>query len=408
MNKRLNAVKSRSSLSIHLCTILCFVCTYIYPELMHFLCSVTKTYKYMYACALPVCHKHAGKSMYADHCEALQLAVEYTREKTDDPEFSLGIDPYADVSTLSQKKATPNHSNKSRTPHNGSHVKRSGMCSSTGPKSRPKSTASLSTSRKGRNSRVVDSIANSPILADDPEHSSESVKLESSKRKRSRDSSNTEGNEGTTAEVKRQRTTTDESKHPSIEEKEENGGGGGVSGKEVVSRKLNFNDEWAMDGEDTAGSTQEGPPHSILPDPSQEGPPRSIPPDSIQEGPSTCKEQGPPDSSPVSEAGHQPSSVCEGTLSNGLPSELSGVEGESTMPVEGDKEEEQRQRGAEREGTGGLPCSRMSGSEDGEDDVMSVEADEGSGGGLSDSDDDSMPTFSCKVTEDLKCKLKII
>ena len=302
----------------------------------------------MYACALPVCHKHVGKSMYADYCEALQLAVEYTREKNGDPEFSLGIDPYADVSTLSQKKATPNHSNKLCTPHNGSHVKRSSIYSSTVPKSRPKSaaTASLSTSRRRRNGRVVDPIANSPIPADGPEHSHEGMKLESSKR--------------------------------------------------------------AMDGEDTAGSTQEGPPHSILPDPSQEGPPRSIPPDSIQEGPSTCKEQGPPDSSPVSEAGHQPSSVCEGTLSNGLPSELSGVEGESTMPFEGDKGEEQRQRGAEREGTGGLPCSRMSGSEDGEDDAISVKAGEGSGGGLSDSDDDSMPTFSCKVMEDVKCKLKII
>ena len=378
-----------------------------------------RTFIYIYmctctVCGLPVCHKHAGKSIYADHCEALQLAVEYVREKNGDPEFSLGIDPYADVSTLSQKKATPNHSNKSRTPHNGSHVMRSGMCSSTGKKAAkngPKSatTASLSTSRKGKNGRVIDATINSPILPDDPEYLSEGMKLESSKRKRSRDSSNTEGNEGTTAEVKRQKTSTQDDSEHSPEGKEENGGGGGVSSKEVIPRKLNFNDEWAMDGEDTctSGSIQEGPPLSIPPDSSQEGSPISIPPDSSQEGPSTCKEQGPPNSSPVSESGPQPSSVCEGTLSNGLPSVLPCVEGESTVPVEGDKGEEQRQRGAERGGTGGLPCARMSGSEDGDDNVMSVEAGEGSGGGFSDSDDDSMPTFSCKVTEDLKCKLKI-
>jgi hypothetical protein len=56
-----------------------------------------------------VCSGHAGKSVYADLCEALQLALEYMREKKGDPEFSLRIDPYADVSTLSQTKATPNH-----------------------------------------------------------------------------------------------------------------------------------------------------------------------------------------------------------------------------------------------------------------------------------------------------------
>jgi hypothetical protein len=86
------------------------------------------------------------------------------------------------------------------------------------------------------------------------------------------------------------------------------------------------------------------------------------------------------------------------------------------MPVEEGKEEEEEQRHtgvergeAERGKTGGLPCSSKSRSEDSEDDIMSAEAGEGSasGGGLSDSDDDSMPTFSCKVTEDLKCKQRL-
>lgn len=356
--------------------------------------------------------------MYADYCEALELAVEYTREKTNDPEFSLGIDPYADVSTLSQKKATPNHSDKSRTPLTSSQVKRSSMHSSTGGKaaeSQPKSvaTASLSTSKKGRNGRVVDPAANSPVLTDDPEHSNEDVKLRSSKRKRSRDSLNTEGDERATAEAKRQRTNTDESEHLSGK-KEEGGGGGGEKGKEVVPKKLNFNDEEVVDGEGASGSIQEEPPDSLQTEPpesSQEGSSthkEQGSPNSSQEGPSTCKEQGPPDSSPVSKAEHQPSSPCGGSLNNGLLSELpslDSVEGSKGEPVEGNtEEEEQRHREAERGETGGLPCSSKTRSEDDEDDVMSTEAGEGSGE-FSDSDDDSMPTFSCKVKEDLTCKL---
>lgn len=330
--------------------------------------------------------------------------MEYTREKTNDPEFSLGIDPYADVSTLSQKKITPNHSDRSRTPHTGSQVKRSSMRSSTGGKaaeSRPKSvaTVSLSTSKKGRNGRVVDPTANSPVLADDSEHSSEDMKLRSSKRKRSRDSLNTEGDERATAEAKRQRTNTDESEHLSGK-KEEGGGGGGEKGKEVVPRKLNFNDEEAIDGEGASGSIQEEPPHSI----------QKEPPDSSQEDSSTYKEQGPPDSSPVPKAERQPSSPYGGSLNNGLPSELpslDGVEGSKGEPVEGNtEEEEERHREAERGETGGLPCSSKTWSEDDEDDVMSTEVGEGSGE-FSDSDDDSMPTFSCKVKEDLTCKLTL-
>ena len=341
--------------------------------------------------------------MYADYCEALELAVEYTREKTSDPEFSLGIDPYADVSTLSQKKATPNHSDKSRTPHSGSQVKRSSMHSSTGGKtaeSEPKSvaTVSLSTSKKGKNGCVIDPTANSPVLADDPQHSSEGMKLESSKRKRSRDSLNTEGDERATAETKRQRTNADESEDLSQSGKKEEGGG--ERGKEVVPRKLDFYDDEAMDGEGASGSVQEEPPHSV----------QTEPPDSSQEGPSTCAEQGPPDSSPVSKAEHRPSSPCGGSLSNGLPSELpslDSVEDSKGEPVEGSREEEeQRHRVAERGETGGLSCSSKTRSEDDDDDVMSTEAGEGSASGeLSDSDDDSMPTFSCKVKEDLTCKL---
>ena len=349
-----------------------------------------------YVCALSVpyvCvhYKYSGKSVYADHCEALQLAVEYTRMKTSDPGFSLGIDPYADVSTLSQKKATPNHSNKSRTPHTDSKVKRSSMRSST--KSQPKS-ASLTRSKKERN---VDTTANSPTLADDPEHSSKDLKIENSRRKRSRDSLNTEGGERASAEVKRQRTSTEESEQLS-EKKQERGEGV----KEVVPRKLDFSDERAVDGEGAADSIQEGSPHST----------QTGPHDSSQRGPSTCEVQGSPDSSPVSRAEHRPCSPCGGSLTNGLPSQLpsldsvDGSRGESTMPAEEEKEEgKQRHREAEMGEAGGLPCSSKTRSEDGEEDVKSADCSEGSGGGFSDSDDDSMPTFSCKVKEDLTCKL---
>ena len=312
------------------------------------------------------------------------------REHTGDPEFSLGIDPYADVSTLSHKKSTPGP-NQSRTPRTGSQVKRSSMRSSTGgeaPKSQPKSTATTtsSTSKRGRNGRVVDAAANSPVLADAPEHSSEDKKLESSKRKRTRDSLSTEGDERAPAEAKRQRTNTEESGHLSGEKEE---GGGRERGKEVVPKKLNFNDEETMDGAGPSDLSQVSPPHSIQKNPS--------------------KEQGRPDSSPVSKAEHQPSSPCGRILSNGFPSELptldsgEGSKGESTAPVGGDMEEkEPRHMETESGEVGGLPCSSKR-SEDDESNVMSTEASEGNGG-FSDSDDDSMPTFSCKVEENLTCK----
>ena len=331
---------------------------------------------------LPAVHVHckymyAGKTMFADHCEALELAVEYMREQTGNPEFSLGIDPYADVSTLSQRKATPNHSDKSHTPRNKAAESRS-------------KSSSLTRSKRGRNGCVMDPTANSPVLADD-ERSSERMKLESSKRKRSRDSVGTEGDERATADAKRQRTNTNESEHLSGKKEERK-----ESDKDVVPRRLDFSDEGAVDGQ--------GGPASV-----HEGSPQEVPPNSSREDLSTFEAQIPHDSSPVSKAEHQPSSPRGGSLSNDLPSSelpsLDPVEaskGESIMPVEGDKGEEgQRQGEAERGEAGGLPCSSKAQLEDDEDDVISTEAGEGS---VSDSDDDSMPAIGFEVKEDLTCE----
>ena len=344
---------------------------------------------------------YAGKSVYADYCEALQLAVDYTREQTGDPEFSLGIDPYADVSTLSQKKATTNES-RTRTPRTGSQAKRSSVRSSTGgqtAKDQPKSTSGASsTSKKGRNGHIVDAAANSPVLADAPELSSEDRMLEIGKRKRNRDSLNTEGDEKAPAEAKRQRTNTGEANHLSEGKGEESGE---EKRKDIVPKKLSFDDEETKDGDSPSDLNQDtcNPTHS-----NQENPTKNI------------HEQGPPDSSPVSKAEHRPSSPCGGSLSNGLTctsdlpalDSVKGSRGESTASVGGDRgeEEEQRQRETGRGDAGGLPCSSKR-SEDSESDVMSTEAGGGSGG-FSDSDDDeSMPTCSFKVEEDLACKLDV-
>ena len=116
---------------------------------------------------------HTGKSVYADYCEALELAVDYTREQTGDPEFSLRIDRYADVGTLSQKKTTPNQSAKMYTPR---QTKRSGMHSSMATdgedtKKQPKSAATASStcaSKKDRTGRVVDTSGGVSMVADAP------------------------------------------------------------------------------------------------------------------------------------------------------------------------------------------------------------------------------------------------
>ena len=335
--------------------------------------------------------------------------MEYTREQTGDPEFSLGIDPYADVVSMNQKKATPNQSDKSRTPRTSSQAKRSGVRASTGGRTtrkRPAMTpSSFSTSKKSRNGHVIDAVAASPTLADAPEDTSEDIK--SSKRKRSRDSLSAEGEVREAAvEAKRQRTNTNERLSGEKEERV------GESGKEPVPRKLNFNEGEPVDNV----HTKEGPSDSKeggVSDSIQDGVS-----DSKQKGVSDSRLGGPSDSSPVAEAKHQPSSPCGGSLSNGhtsassLPSlgsvegsQHAPVKGESVEPLGGDKEGKRYvAEAAEKGEAGGLPYSNKR-TEDG-DDVISMEDDvSGEGGGFSDSDDDdSMPTFSCKVKEDLTCK----
>ena len=176
----------------------------------------------------PVPPLHAGKSVYADYCEALELAEDYTREQTGDPEFSLGIDRDADVSTLSQKKATPA---KMYTPR---QAKRSGMHFSMATdgedtKKQPKPVATTSstcasTCKEDRTGHVVDTSGGVPMLADAPKDVNKvmSEDITSSKRKRTRPMLST-GGDGRTA-AKRLKTNADDL----LSEKKEKG-----EGKEV-------------------------------------------------------------------------------------------------------------------------------------------------------------------------------
>ena len=203
---------------------------------------------------------HAGKSVYADYCEALELAVDYTREQTGDPEFTLGINRYADVGTLSQKKATPNQSAKIHTPR---QAKRSGMHSSMvtdgeDTKKRPKSAATASStcaSKKDRTGRVIDDSGGVPMLADTSKDANEvkSEDVTSSKRKRTRPMLSTEG-DGRAA-AKRVKTNADDP----LSEKKEKGEGKGV--KDVAPTDLDTKETKSMSrplGHSSLQNTLEG------------------------------------------------------------------------------------------------------------------------------------------------------
>lgn len=153
---------------------------------------------------------HTGKSMYGDYCEAISLALDYTRERKGDPNFLLGIVLFADVSTLSQKTATPKQSDslrRSLNSHTNSLPRKS--CSS---KSSTNSTDGKcqNAAQRRSNQETISSTSASPSLADYPRDVRDEVR--SRNRKRSRDPTATHGDDSTSSEsaVKRQRTNSDE------------------------------------------------------------------------------------------------------------------------------------------------------------------------------------------------------
>ena len=283
-----------------------------------------------------------GMSTYTDYCEALSLAVAYTREQKGDPSFSLGIDPYADVSTFKQKNMTPKSASTTKS-LSRSQTKKSGA-SSTGRKT------SSSTSKKGRNSRIVTGPTGSPALAEAPQ---DNENVRSSKRKRNRDATQSEGKDPSELEVKRQRRSCGSGNTGKVEKD---------GGKEVVPKKLNFNDD-----NDEFVRTKEGV--------SLETP-----------------------SSPVAKADHKPSSPILNGHTDRLPSlhsvKKSLVSG-SVKPG-ADKEEE-------REAAGLYSC----GSKNGRDDTSPVLSDDDDdmetkeGDTSSDSDDNSFPSCNFSVDEAL-------
>lgn len=278
-----------------------------------------------------------------------------------DPNFSLEIDPHADVGALSQRKTTPKHPNGSTKPFSSptsSQTRKSSSVSkrtsSTGGRHQK---APPSSSRKGRNSQIVGASAASPCLADALKDISENVVT--SGRKRSR--GGTDGDRKTSSDsgVKRQKIM--DSDCPSRNKAEE-------KNKEVVSRKLDFSDHEIVEK---------------LPDKS---------------GASTHSS-----SSPQAKPDGDPSSPCGGSLSNGHVSGLPSVHVEKRnspvtdlMDLATDDEKTME--------VAGLPsCHLKSGDEEkpSTDDIETETVD----GSSSDSDDDSLPKFGCDVNENLKGNL---
>ena len=354
-------------------------------------------------------HRHihciySEKSIYADFCAALELAVEYVKVTTGNPEFSLGIDPYADVVSLTHNKSATSQSEKSHTPRStSSQAKRFAAHSSTSAReparNQSKSTSKTkSVSKRDRNAHIHAAAAgSSPILADSPKPSSDDAKLKSSNRKRGVDSFGTEGEEKRTScsKPKKLKTTTDDSKE--------------MKHDEVIPRKLTFDNDETVAGEGPTGSITEDLPQSV----------RESLSHSIQEGPFHCIGNGPSNSSTISKMEHK-LSLCPGSLSNGDSSMLPSLDSVEKLKVESEnepvggngckagKEEEQSHLEVDKGAATGLLRSRMSStSESDKDDVMLTESDEGFGG-LSDSDDDSLPPVCCKVKEDMTCKMCVM
>ena len=309
--------------------------------------------------------------MYSDYCEAISLAVDYTREQKGDPDFSLGIDPFADVSTPSHKKATPKQADSSTTNSLASHSTASQTRKSTSTKNRANSTgrkrpeisSAPPASKKGGNSRTISASAASPLLSDAFKTTSEEIK--SSGRKRGRDSVATQMDDKTLSEsgVKRQRRNSDGSPSWSMEQEKSN---------EAIPRKLNFNDD------DPEGNAS-------------------------PEGDSSIKR-------PMAKTF---SSRCGGPLTNGHTNGLLSSEGKKNPPesdsiVSGLVEavtDQEKQMGVEKTEVAALP-TRSRDDNDSADDDETME-----GGGFSDSDDDSMPAFNCSVVEDLtgtQCTMETI
>ena len=305
---------------------------------------------------------YTEKTIYGDYCKALYLAVEYTKE--DDPTFSLGVDPYADVSTLSQKKATtPKQADGSRTltPRAGSHTRKSSVPTSAGSRTsssgrkRPNpSSGTSSTRRKGGNGLVVDSSASSPSLPDVPEVGS------SRKRQRNQKCEVTESCEkaaSSESEAKRHRTSSDKCLPEDILE-------GMSRDTETVPRKLEFDDDGVVEDEDNSG-------------------------------PATKEKR----KSPL---------LCEGTISNGHEGSISNGSVNSIESLnhkrvdlhvtDSVKPVTNREKEVEKVESAGL-SSHVEEESMSTDENQTTEEDD-----ISDSDDDNMPAFSCNVDEDLKGK----
>lgn len=295
--------------------------------------------------------------MYADYCEAINLAVDYTREHKRDPNFSLGIDPFADVSTLSQKKTTPKQRDVSLNSCTNSLTRKS-SCSRSSTSSTSRKLQKISsispTGMKRSNDETISSTAASPLLAHGPRDTIDAI-IKNSSRKRGRAPTATGGDDVACSEaaVKRQRANTGGSPCGSIE---------GERSIEAIPRKLDFNDE---------------------------DPERKL----LVEEHSYLKSS----TSPVAKTEQKPSPPCEASLTNGHAERLSSAHDREDSPVHvskvSDKVKEMKTEWAE---TATLPTR----SED--DDMATKDSETKESGGFSDSDDDSMPAFDCSVTEELK------
>ena len=326
----------------------------------------------LYACNC-VCFT-TETSTYKDYCEALNQAVEYTKEQKGDPDFSLGVDPFADVSTLSLKKAPPATPKSVTIKKSSSTIKRTVSSGNKYPRVRSASP----TSKRGRRSRDV---AAGAALAEVPEDRSKG-----SERKRNRDTSADHSDcvSPFESESKKQRMCRTPS--PSR-------GKGKERGEEPVPKKLCFNDD--VEGMSPSEAVSE----SLI--------------------------------SPVDRADEKPSLPCDESLTNGHTGSpfdnkdtvVNGVDtgesgtctGESVKAtangedrLKGEKEKVGEERGEdelkgekeevreERDSLADEPPP-FGGRSDDDLSTEDKEAEE-----LSDSDDDdSMPAFSCDVKEDL-------
>ena len=207
-----------------------------------------------------------------------------------------------------------------------------------------------STSKRSRNSRIVAGPTGSPALAEAPQ---DNENVRSSKRKRNRDTTQSEGKDPSELEMKRQRRSCGSGNTGKV---------GKDGGKEVVPKKLNFNDD-----DDESVRTKEGV--------SLETP-----------------------SSPVAKADHKPSSPIVNGHTDRLPSLHSVKKSLVSCSVKpgADKEEA-------KEAAGLYSC----GSKNGRDDTSPVLSDDDDdmetkeGDTSSDSDDNSFPSCNFSVDEAL-------